>query len=46
MLITIDVEDEAGHHQRGENGGDIEDAAEALPALSLWIEEYLLIGHR
>ena len=45
VLIAQDVEDEAGHHQRENDGRDIQKAAQALPALSLGIEKYLFIRH-
>ena len=46
VLIAEDVEDENGQNERGEDGGCVEDAAQALPTLSLGVEKYLLIRHR
>ena len=44
-LIAHYIEDKADQHQCGEQGGDVKDAAQALPALALGIEEYLSIRH-
>jgi hypothetical protein len=45
MLVAQNIENKARKNQRGQNGGCVEDAAQALPTLSLGVEENLAIGH-
>jgi hypothetical protein len=45
-LATEYIEDEASKYKRGNDRGDVEYAAQALPSCSLGIEKYLFIEHR
>ena len=45
LLITQHIVDKNRHHQRGNHGCGIKNAAQAFPALPLRVEEYLLIRH-
>ncbi len=44
-LAAQDIEDKPCEDQRGDDGGYVENAAEALPSCSLGIKKYLSIGH-
>ncbi len=44
-LRTDDIESEADQNDGRENGSRVENAAQALPALALGIEEYLSVRH-
>jgi hypothetical protein len=45
MLIAQNIENKARQNQGRQNGGSVEDAAQALPTLALGIEKYLAFGH-
>ena len=46
VLSAEYIEDKDREHEGGHYGRDIQNAAEAFPSGSLWIEKYLFIGHR
>ena len=45
LLKAKNVKDKASQNECKNHGGNVENAAKALPSLALRVEEYLTVGH-